>query len=135
MMLDPIKTEFENVSITSTTEQELIRFMTDWGNLSGKRDVAALVRILSDDLIQTTFDGRVLTKTEYLEGLVNIPEDFRITDYDQTAQIFDQTAIVRAAYKLEMSAQVMNLRYTATFINRAGNWDVIALHSSLSANS
>jgi hypothetical protein len=130
MMLNSIDTEYEQIIMTNNTEQELIRFMTDWGNLSGRRDTAGLAQILPDDLIQTRHDGRVLTKTEYLEGLKNFPADFCITDYDQQAQIFDQTAIVRATYKLEMNGNAMHLRYTATFIKRAGKWQPIALHSS-----
>ena len=129
MMLDPLDA-YENET-TNDAGRELIRFMNDWGNISGRRDTAALDRMLPDDLVLTMFDGRVLTKAEYLDGLKNIPADFTITDYDQTAQIFDHTAIVRAAYKLEMDDREMHLRYTATFIKRADNWNVVALHSSV----
>jgi hypothetical protein len=131
MIIDSIKTEFENLTITDNTEEELIRFMTDWGNHSGRRDTATLAEMLPDDLIQTMHDGRVLTKAQYLDGLKNLPADFRITGYDQQAQIFDQTAIVRARYELEMSENIMHQRYTATFIKRGGKWNVVALHSNL----
>jgi hypothetical protein len=130
MIIDSIKTEFENLTITDNTEEELIRFMTDWGHHSGRRDTAILDAMLPDDLIQTTPDGTLLTKAQYLDGLENFPADFRITDYDQQVQIFDAAAIVRAASKLETNENVTRLRYTATFIKRGGKWNVVALHSS-----
>ena len=131
MMLDSFDAEYEIAAANNSTEQELIRFMNEWGTLLGLRDAAALARILPDDLILTTFDGLILNKAEYLDSVKNIPDTLRLTDYDQQAQIFDQTAILRAACKLEIEAQIINLCYTATFVKRAEKWDVVAMHSSV----
>jgi hypothetical protein len=128
MMLDPIRTCDDDPPIDAG--HELIQFMTDWGALAGRRDALTLDRMLPDDLIITRFDGKILTKADYLDALRALPADFRLTDYGQTTQIFDRTAIVRAAYKLEMRGEI-HLRYTATFIKRREKWEVVALHSSV----
>jgi len=130
MMIDSVNSDDENIILADNPGQELIRFMTDWGNISGRRDAAALDSMLPDELIITMADSTVMTKAEYLDGFKNIPADFTVTDYDQKAQIFDHAAIVRARYVLEMNGSETHLRYTATFIKRNGKWDVVALHSS-----
>jgi hypothetical protein len=130
MMLDPLDAYEDIELMPQNTGQELIKFMNDWGNISGRRDTEKLDEMLSGDLVVTMFDGRVLTKTEYLDSLKSLPADFRLTDYDQTAQIFDHTAIVRAACRFETGGREMHLRYTATFIKRDGKWDIVAFHSS-----
>jgi hypothetical protein len=135
MMIDPVNSDEDNTILTTDPGQELIRFMTDWGNISGLRDAAVLDEMLPDDLIITMADSTVMTKAEYLDGFKNIPADFIIIDYDQQAQIFDHAAIVRARCVLEMNGSETHLRYTATFIKRGGKWDVVALHSSPLANN
>jgi len=112
------------------TEQELIRFMTEWGDASGRRDTATLDRILPDDLVLTQFNGRVESKTQYLEAVKNIPSNFTIKDSEQQVSIYGKTAIVRARYTLTIGEQVLNLRYTTTFLKRGGRWQPVALHSS-----
>ena len=129
-MIDSVNSDEDNAILINTPGQELIRFMTDWGDLSGQRDAAALNEMLPDELIITTADSTVLTKAEYLDGFKNIPADFTVTDYDQRAQIFDHAAIVRARCVLETNGSETHLRYTATFIKRGGKWDVVGLHSS-----
>lgn len=131
MMLDSIDPDFDPLTLTDTTELELIRFMNDWHKHSEKRNLVALDRMLPEDLVITTSDGRVLSKREFLETIKNMPEDFRLKDHEKEVQIFDHTAIVRAGYVLEMGGNARNLRYTATFINRGGRWEVVSLQSSL----
>lgn len=115
---------------TTAEGRKLIQFMTDWGNASGKRDTAALDRMLPDSLILTHFDGRVQRKAEYLDAIKKMPADFTIKDYDQEVDIYDNTAIVRARYVMTMGGNEMQLRYTTTFIKRKGRWETVAFHSS-----
>ena len=131
MMLDSIDPEFEVLTLPETTEQQLMRFMTDWNRRSENRDIAALDRMLPEDLVITASDGRVLDKQQFLDTIANMPEDFHLTEHKQTVQIFDHTAIVRAGYVLEIAGSVKHLRYTATFIKREGRWEVVSLQSSL----
>ncbi len=102
------------------TDQELIWFMTEWGDASGRRDTAALDRMLPDDMVLTQFNGKVENKRQYLEASKNIPSDFTIKDSEQEVTIYGKTAIVRARYALTIGEQVLNLRYTTTFLKRGG---------------
>jgi ketosteroid isomerase-like protein len=116
---------------TNPDAQKLIQYMTDWANLSNKKDFAALDKMLPDDLVITFQDGEVLTKDEYIAALKKNSGDFTITDYDQKVDLFGKTAIVRARYVVAVGADVkLEFRYTTTFIKRKGRWEPIAFHSS-----
>lgn len=130
MMLDSIDAYDDYQPLNAT--YELIQFMNDWCEISARRDVAALDAMLADDLVCTTSDGRVLTKSEYLAVIGSLPADFRITAFDQTAQILADTGIVRAIYRVQYADhEAIHVRTTATFIKRAGKWTVVAVHSNV----
>ena len=110
---------------------ELIKFMNDWCAISARRDVAALDAMLADDLVCTTSDGRVLTKPEYLAVIAAMTADFQLTALDPTAQILADTGIVRAVFRVKYpNSEEIRVRTTATFVKRAGNWTVVAVHST-----
>jgi ketosteroid isomerase-like protein len=116
---------------TNAEAQKLIQYMTDWANLSNKRDIAALDKMLPTDLVITFQDGEVITKDEYIASLKKNPGDFTITDYDQKVDLYDKTAIVRARYVVAVGADAkLEFRYTTTFLKRKGRWEPIAFHSS-----
>ena len=131
MMLDSIDPEFEPLTAPETTERELIRFMNEWNRLAEQRDTPALDRLLPADLVITASDGRVLDKRQFLDTIRSMPDDFRLTEHQQTVQIFEHTAIVRAGYEIETGGVLKKLRYTATFIKREERWEVVSLQSSL----
>jgi hypothetical protein len=127
---DEINPEYSRIKMNNT-EQSLIQFMTDWGNLSGLRNTAALDEMLPDDLVMTMADGTFLTKREYLGGFQTISADFAITDFDQNATVYHETAIVTARYIVKTGNEEIPLRYTTTFIKREGRWQPVAFHSCL----
>jgi ketosteroid isomerase-like protein len=117
---------------TNADARVLVQYMTDWANLSNKKDAAALDKMLPDDLVITFQDGEVLTKTEYIATLKKNPGDFTITDYDQKVDLFnDKVAVIRARYVVAVGADVkLEFRYTVTFLKRKGRWEPVAFHSS-----
>ena len=132
MMLDTIDAVEEYQP--ADTGQELIRFMNEWCEISARRDIAALNRMLAGDLVITTFDGRVLTKREYLDTIESMPADFRLTASEQKAQILADTGIVRAIFRVEIGGKEIHLRTTATFVKRVEKWVVVAVHSNVLQN-
>lgn len=134
-MLNSIDETEVTEKIPNSTEQRLIQFMTDWGNISGSRDSETLAEMLPDDLVLTMADGSFLTKAQYLDGFRMIPADFTITDFDQTATIYNETAIVTARYIFAIGGNVTPMRYTTTFIKREGRWQPVAFHSCPVAKS
>jgi ketosteroid isomerase-like protein len=117
---------------TKTAAQKIIQYMTDWANLSNKKDFDALDKMLPDDLVITFQDGEVLTKAEYIAALKKNPGDFTITDYDQKVDLFNnKTAVTRARYVVAVGPDVkIEFRYTVTFLKRKGRWEPVAFHSS-----
>jgi hypothetical protein len=134
MMLNSIDEPEVTNQMTTSTEQNLIQFMTDWGNISGRRDTAALAEMLPDDLVLTMADGTFLTKAQYLDGFSTIPVDFTIADFDQQATIYNEAAIVTARYIFAIGGRETPMRYTTTFIKREGHWQPVAFHSCPAAN-
>ncbi|HEX8370308.1 MAG TPA: nuclear transport factor 2 family protein [Pyrinomonadaceae bacterium] len=116
---------------TSADAQKLVRYMTDWANLSNRHEVAALDKMLPADLVLTFQDGQVQTKDEYVAALKNNPADFTITYDDQKADLYDKVAILRARYVVAVGKDVkVEFRSTTTFLKRKGRWEPIAFHSS-----
>ena len=117
-------------SKTNKVEQQLIQFMTDWGDLSGRRDTAAIDRMLPDDITLSIPDGRFLTKAQYLEGFKNIPGDFTLKDSEQQVRVFGNAAIVTARYVVTAGGNAETFRYTTTFIKRQGRWQPVAFQGT-----
>ncbi|HEX9930030.1 MAG TPA: nuclear transport factor 2 family protein [Pyrinomonadaceae bacterium] len=117
-------------SKTNKVEQQLIQLMTDWGDLSGRRDTTAIARMLPDDITLSMPDGVFLTKAQYLEGFKNIPADFTLKDSDQQARVFGNAAIVTARYVVTAGGKTETFRYTTTFIKRQGRWQPVAFQGT-----
>jgi ketosteroid isomerase-like protein len=116
---------------TSADAQKIIRFMTDWTNLSNKHDLASLNKMLPADLVLTFQDGEVQTKDEYIAALKKNPNDFSIKDFDQKVDLYDDdVAIIRARYEVTVGEIKVEFRYTTTFLKRKGRWEPVAFHSS-----
>jgi len=108
-------------------EQEIIKIMTDWGDVSGKRDIAATARFLPEDFTITDCDGAVQTKAAYLEMLKNLPGNFVIRDSEQKVRIFGNTAVITARYDVTAGNQnPVAFRYLTVFQKQNGKWMPIA---------
>ncbi|HEX8248491.1 MAG TPA: nuclear transport factor 2 family protein [Pyrinomonadaceae bacterium] len=116
---------------TNAEAQKLVQYMTDWANLSNRKDADALDKMLPADLVITFQDGEVLTKDEYIAAFKKNAGDFTITYHDQKVDLYDKTAILRARYVVKVGADItVEFRNTATFLKRKGRWEPIAFHSS-----
>jgi ketosteroid isomerase-like protein len=113
------------------TEQEIIKIMSDWGAVAGQRDIAATSRFLPEDFTMTDCDGKVSSKTEYLEGMKNARNlpNFVITDSEQKVRVFGKTAVITARYTVTADDQKRLLgafRYMTVFQKQGGRWMPIA---------
>lgn len=114
------------------TEQEIIKIMSDWGDVSGRRDVAATSKFLPEDFTITDCDGKVSSKTDYLDGMRNARDrlpNFVITDSEQKVRVFGKTAIITARYTVTADDRKRLLgafRYMTVFQKQKGKWMPIA---------
>jgi ketosteroid isomerase-like protein len=109
------------------TEQQIVKIMTEWGDVSGRRDIAATSRYLPEDFTITDCDGSVQTRSEYLEMLKSMPGGFTIKDSEQKVRVFGNTAVITARYDVTAGNQNPGaFRYMTVFQKQNGQWMPIA---------
>jgi hypothetical protein len=99
-------------------------------------DVAALDRLLDEELVFTTLNGSVIGKADDLA--LHRSGMFRITRMDPGEQrVLRLGAVVVVSVRMETSAMIDGalvsgpLRYTRVWCERPGGWRVVAGHMSV----
>jgi uncharacterized protein (TIGR02246 family) len=100
-----------------------------------KGDVAALERLLADDLTYTHSNGTVETKQQFLASITAKTLEYRaIEAEDVKVSLHGDTAILtgRAAVKVVNGGREMDLslRFTAVYIREGGQWKLAAWQST-----
>jgi ketosteroid isomerase-like protein len=98
-------------------------------------DVAALERLLDDELMFTSFDGKLATKADDLSlhraGRLRIT---RMEPIERSMLHLGETSVVSvkmdAAAALDGINMTSMLRYTRVWHNRNGEWRIVAGHMS-----
>jgi ketosteroid isomerase-like protein len=101
-----------------------------------KKDYEALDQIFSDRLIYNHADGKMDTKTSFIEGLKNGSRTYKNIVLDTLqVRVFDQTAILngdaiffRINKKGEQTQQ--KLRYTCVYVRNRKKWQMVSWHST-----
>jgi ketosteroid isomerase-like protein len=98
-------------------------------------DVAALNRILSDDLIYTHASGLQQTKAELIGVLGSGDFKYESICADSTRiRIYDQTAVVtgRAAIRIKTGGREQSFKicYLDVYVKQDGRWQMVAWQSS-----
>jgi len=100
-----------------------------------KVDVAALNRILSDDLIYTHANGFEQTKAELIRVLGSGDYKYEsISASDIRVRLYGETAVVsgRATMKIRRAGeeQTFQLCYLDVYVKQDGRWQMVAWQSS-----
>lgn len=100
-----------------------------------KGDVAALERLLADDLTYTHSNGTVETKQQFLASIRAKTLEYRVIEAeDVQVRVHGEAAIVtgRAAVKVATGGREMDLslRFTALYIREGGAWKLAAWQST-----
>jgi ketosteroid isomerase-like protein/predicted aspartyl protease len=106
----------------------------DWGRAYGRKDVAALERILADDLALVSSNGDQFTKRRIIDDYANSVVCESVAYSDRLVRVFGATAIstgvciVKGRNKeRDFSAKI---RYTHVFVKRNGRWQVVAAQAT-----
>ena len=118
---------------TESTEEEIRRIESEWGDAFEKRDMEALDRFMADDYILTDPLGSVRTKAESLAAIERNEVYFESTKSDNVkVRINGDTAVVtgrstfRGRYKgWSMAGQY---QYTDVLVKRRGSWQAVGSH-------
>jgi ketosteroid isomerase-like protein len=98
-------------------------------------DLAALERLLADDLTYTHSTGAVDSKTTFLASLRSGDakyetmehDDLRVRTYGETAVLTGRTRVKVKSRGEDLSLQ---LRFTLVYAKRAGRWQMVAWQST-----
>lgn len=106
-----------------------------WGEALIKADIAALDQILADEYMFTGPTGAVATKGPHLQDVETGTFKVIATEIsDVSVRIYDTTAIVTGLNKVTanyLDRKINgNFRFSDTFVNRDGRWQVVNAHSS-----
>jgi ketosteroid isomerase-like protein len=96
------------------------------------RDAAALDRLLADDFVDTSWQGRRRTKAQMLNALRqggNGPQ----TLSDLAARLYGDAAVVTGLNSVQdaKGAVVAQIRFTDVFVYRAGRWVAAAAQETV----
>lgn len=117
----------------SLTEKQIGEVLSAWGNALGRRDAAAVDKILPADFMVMSPDGKLLTsRAEYLEIVKNYPGEATVTGKGEKTIVMGDTAVQSGTYTVTPKAGGANAAtyaYTATFVRRNSLWTPIAFNS------
>jgi ketosteroid isomerase-like protein len=106
-----------------------------WDQAQGRGDVKALTAIFDNALIYVDYDGKLLTKAEYMARVkANNIHMQQIVAEEMSVQMFGDTAIVVGTYRvkgLENGKPYLKRgRFTDTWVLRGKNWICVAAETT-----
>jgi ketosteroid isomerase-like protein len=101
----------------------------------GKRDLAALDRLISDDLVYTHSSARLDTKTSLLAAMESgatvytsvVPSDVKAQDLGDTVVL---TGAARIGVMSQGRANNFAVRFTDVWSSKGGQWRMVAWQST-----
>lgn len=108
-----------------------------YAELERNGDIAALRRVLADDYLYTSRDGKISTKTQDVEGYkTNQIKLASAVFLDQRVRVVDSSTAVETGmirYVGTNAGKPFNItkRYTTTWVGWSGRWQIVADHTSV----
>ena len=120
---------------TTAVEQNLFRLEDEWTRALVRRDARAFDRLLAPRFVYTEND-QVMTRRELIDALVRGTDTVETaSNEDMRAHVYGSTAVVIGWLVVKGrgkdGAFNRRYRYTDTWVQRAGRWQVIAAHDYL----
>jgi len=120
---------------TESVEQELIKLENEWNDAWVNRNIAFFERIYADDFMVTTSDGSVVTRAQDIANVKSgedmatsaVSDEWKVRVYGDAAVVTYRMAVKGKEKGIDYSSQ---LRWTDTWIKKAGRWQVVAAHCS-----
>ncbi len=123
---------FEKPDGPVSDEQELIRLQQEWSRAEVAGDVRTVDRLLADEYVITTSDGRSMPKAEYLRGAAS--EDTRsiaMSVEGTKVQLYGDMALAKGIVKwTEPGGKKHENLFSETWQKRDGRWQCLATHES-----
>lgn len=116
----------------ASVEAQLTEILINWGNAVGKRDTAAIEKMLPEDFMNIAPNGVVETRAQFLEAVKNFPGETTVTRKTEKTLVTGNTAVSMGRYSItpKTGGQAMNYSYSAVFALRGGSWMPVSFHST-----
>ena len=100
-----------------------------------QKNIAALNKLIADDLVYTHSSARLDTKKSLIENMQSgktvytavVPSDVQAQDYGDTVVL---TGNARISVKSGGNAMNFGVRFTDVWVNKGGNWQMVAWQST-----
>lgn len=112
-------------------ERDVLAAEDDYVAAEVKRDGSALRRLIDEKFVHNRSDGTTGTKEDLIEGVLQMNMVGQ-TLRERTVLIEGEIALIFGTTDLrfrepDKSERLSSLRYTATYVNRNGEWRMLAL--------
>jgi len=110
-------------------EQEIMQLERSWCGAVVKNDAEALSAILSDDLTDVSFKGKVGSKAQDLADAKT--EKTTVCEADMMqVRIYGDVAVVVGRDTVKSTAFTGQARFTDTFVRRDGRWRCVSTQAT-----
>jgi hypothetical protein len=136
LLISGIFADSRNSPLSSGEEGHLLALETAWNHAEQSKDARALDQLLADTLVYVDYDGKLMSKSQYLDStLKNDIRDEQINNDGMTVRIYGNAAVVNGAYRdkgVEKGKPFSRRgRFTDTWIRQNGTWQCVASQSTL----
>jgi hypothetical protein len=111
---------------TAVEEKEVLAAMSTLGDAVAKRDVAALQRLLHDELVYSHSDARVQTKQDLLKDAQENRGPGGVVFANAKVNIYGSTAVVRGRVAGAKGVQPNSPHGLAVFVKGSQGWQLVA---------
>jgi len=108
-------------------EEAVLRIERETMGAIGRKDAAALGRILDEEFVYRTPAGEELARAEFLQNVASLPvEILSVRGEGLKASVFGETVVVtgvqRARVRADGREQESVVAFTDVFVKRRGRW-------------
>jgi len=123
-------------SAPSNDEIQITQLERAWNQAEARHDAAAVTNIVADTLTYIDFDGSIMNKAEYVKDVTSTAyQADHLFDEGLKVVVYGNAAVVTGVYRETGNTKGKNyvhrVRYTDTWIRRAGVWQCVASQNTL----
>ena len=124
-------------ALMAAAADEVKKAETEWADAVKRQDMAALNRILSDDLVYTHSTGIIDSKSEYLNKMKSGAQKYEAIEHSDTKirTYGDDTGVVNTRVRMAGATKGVpfnnQLLMTHVWVKKDGRWQLVAHQTTL----
>lgn len=123
------------VIAASGDTQQLLELEQRWLVAGERRDIPALQKILADDFVDVSYQGKLRSKADHLATTL-APGKSRQTLEELKVRLYGDTGIVNGLDQVVTAdgSATYEIRFTDVFVKRDGRWQAVSAQETLEKN-